>query len=37
MQELANWRPDRISAFFAGIAQVLAAKGEVEEVAATSQ
>lgn len=33
MQELATWSPDRIAAFFAGIAQVLAAKKGVEEVA----
>lgn len=33
MQEMANWRPDRIQAFFAGIAQVLAAKGSIEEEA----
>jgi len=32
MSEFAGWRPDRISAFFAGIAQVLAAKGNVEKV-----
>lgn len=30
MQEMAAWTPDRIQAFFAGIAQVLAAKGTVE-------
>ena len=30
MAEFANWRPERISAFFSGIAQVLAAKAEVE-------
>ena len=30
MQELATWRPDRITAFFAGVAQVLAAKASVE-------
>ncbi len=29
--EFANWEPSRISAFFAGVAQVLAAKGNVEE------
>jgi hypothetical protein len=33
MAEMANWRPDRITAFFAGIAQVLAAKAEVEKTA----
>jgi hypothetical protein len=31
MQEVAGWRPDRIAALFAGIAQVLSAKGAVEE------
>ncbi len=30
MAELANWNPDRIAAFFSGIAQVLAAKGSLE-------
>ena len=30
MAELRGWRPERIAAFFAGIAQVLAAKGDVE-------
>lgn len=30
MKDFANWRPDRISAFFGGIAQVLAAKAAVE-------
>jgi hypothetical protein len=30
MTELRTWKPDRIAAFFAGIAQVLAAKGDVE-------
>ena len=29
--EFATWRPERISAFFGGIAQVLAAKGRMEE------
>lgn len=29
--EFATWRPERISAFFGGIAQVLAAKGRIEE------
>lgn len=29
MKELAEWTPDRISAFFSGLAQVLAAKGKV--------
>lgn len=31
MAELSGWRPDRIAAFFSGLAQVLAAKGGVEE------
>lgn len=31
MAEFASWSPDRISAFFAGIAQVLAAKAAVEQ------
>jgi len=31
MAELGGWSPERISAFFAGIAQVLAAKGRIEE------
>ena len=35
MAEMANWRADRIAAFFAGIAQVLAAKAEVEKTAGT--
>lgn len=37
MQEIRNWKPERITAFFAGIAQVLAAKGTVEEMSATPQ
>jgi hypothetical protein len=32
MQEMAGWSPDRISAFFAGLAQVLAAKQGTEEI-----
>jgi hypothetical protein len=32
MQEMAGWPPDRISAFFAGLAQVLAAKKGSEEI-----
>ncbi len=32
MAEFSNWSPDRISAFFSGIAQVLAAKGKVEDL-----
>lgn len=31
MAEFANWRPERITAFFGGIAQVLAAKANVEK------
>jgi hypothetical protein len=31
MAELAGWKPDRIASFFAGIAQVLAAKGAIEK------
>lgn len=31
MGEFSNWKPDRISAFFGGIAQVLAAKAAVEK------
>jgi hypothetical protein len=34
--EFATWRPERISAFFGGIAQVLAAKGRMEEDAGSS-
>jgi hypothetical protein len=34
MSEFAGWQPDRIAAFFGGIAQVLAAKGAVEKGAA---
>lgn len=33
MGEFATWKPDRISAFFAGIAQVLSAKAAVEQSA----
>ncbi len=33
MGEFATWRPERISAFFAGIAQVLSAKAAVEQSA----
>jgi hypothetical protein len=36
MTEFATWDPGRISAFFAGIAQVLAAKGNIEKQAAGS-
>lgn len=31
MSDFAGWRPERISAFFGGIASVLAAKGRIEE------
>ena len=31
MKEFAGWEPDRIASFFSGIAQVLAAKGNVEQ------
>ena len=31
MAEFATWRPERISAFFRGIAEVLAAKADVEK------
>ena len=33
MEEFAGWQPDRIAAFFGGIAQVLAAKAAVERTA----
>jgi hypothetical protein len=33
-KEMGTWSPDRISAFFAGFAQVLAAKGALEKSAA---
>ena len=33
MAEVSGWSPERISAFFAGIAQVLAAKGSIEKEA----
>jgi len=32
MAEFANWKPERIAAFFSGMAQVLAAKADVEKV-----
>lgn len=35
MAEMESWTPDRISSFFAGVAQVLAAKGAIEEEAAS--
>jgi hypothetical protein len=31
MNEFKGWNPDRIAAFFGGIAQVLAAKGQIEQ------
>jgi hypothetical protein len=31
MAELSGWQPDRIATFFAGIAQVLAARGKTED------
>jgi hypothetical protein len=34
MEEFSSWSPDRITAFFTGIAQVLAAKAAVEKEAA---
>ncbi len=34
MAEVSGWAPERITAFFAGIAQVLAAKGSIEKEAA---
>lgn len=36
MAEFAGWQPDRITAFFGGIAQVLAAKGAIEKEAGSS-
>jgi len=30
MKELANWKPERITAFFSGLAQVMSAKSEIE-------
>ncbi|MEX2156342.1 MAG: hypothetical protein WD773_05830 [Gemmatimonadales bacterium] len=35
MSEFKGWQGDRIAAFFGGIAQVLAAKGKIEEDAST--
>ncbi len=35
MAEFAGWSPDRISSFFSGIAQVLAAKGAIEKGASS--
>jgi hypothetical protein len=35
MTEFAGWSPERISAFFSGVAQVLAAKGTIEEKASS--
>jgi hypothetical protein len=34
-QDFAGWSPDRITAFFGGIAQVLAAKGALEREASS--
>jgi hypothetical protein len=34
MKEIAGWAPERIAALFAGIAQVLSAKGSIEKEAA---
>ena len=31
MSEMSGWQADRIAALFAGVAQVLAAKGNVEQ------
>jgi hypothetical protein len=31
MTEFATWTPERIAAFFAGVAAVLAAKGKMEK------
>jgi hypothetical protein len=35
MGEFASWEPKRIAAFFNGMAQVLAAKADVENVVKT--
>ena len=35
MAEFADWKADRITAFFAGVAQVLAAKGQIEKEGAS--
>jgi len=35
MSEMKDWRPERIAALFAGVAQVLAAKADIERDAAT--
>lgn len=37
MAEFSGWKADRIAAFFGGIAQVLAAKGQIEEDEALSE
>lgn len=37
MAEISRWSPDRIAAFFAGLAQVLAAKGSIEKESANSK
>jgi hypothetical protein len=36
MAEFATWRPERIQAFFRGVAEVLAAKADVEKGGAGS-
>ena len=36
MQEMSGWSADRIGRFFSGIAEVLSAKGSIEEKAASS-
>ena len=35
MQEFAGWQAERVTAFFNGIAQVLAAKGALEKEASS--
>lgn len=35
--EISRWSPDRIAAFFTGLAQVLAAKGSIEKESANSK
>jgi hypothetical protein len=37
MDEMGGWSPERITAFFGGIAQVLAAKGAIEKKAGTQE
>jgi hypothetical protein len=36
MAEMGNWKPERIAAFFSGIAQVLSAKAAAEKESATN-